>query len=150
MTDSFPESPPAEHEPSSGPSSGPSLAERSLGGLFTELSRETSALLRQEVRLARTELSDKVRQAGWGGVAIVAGGIFLILALQAGAGAAIFGLMTLVPGWLAALIVALVLATVGGIVLAVGLSSVRAKKLAPRRTLDMVRENTRWAKEQLR
>jgi hypothetical protein len=38
--------------------------DRSLGELFQELSRETSLLIRQEVALAKTEMTEKAQQLG--------------------------------------------------------------------------------------
>ena len=50
------------------------LDNRSLGDLFSELSRETGQLVRQEVELAKTEMTAQARQAGgYAGVAAAAG-----------------------------------------------------------------------------
>lgn len=124
--------------------------ERPLASLFGELSQETMSLFRKEIQLARSELTDKARQAGRGAAEIAAGAVLLLVALGALAAAAILGLSQVVQPWLAALIVGGVLALVGGIVVASGLSNVRTGNLAPRRTMDSLRDNTRWAKEQLR
>lgn len=126
------------------------LPERPLTSLFSELTQEASSLFRQEIRLARAELTDKARQAGRGAAEIVVGAVVLLLAVGVLAAAAVLGLATVVQPWLAALIVAAALALIGGVVLVAGLSNVRTGKLAPRRTMDTLRDNTRWAKEQLR
>lgn len=126
------------------------LHDRPLSSLFSELTRETASLLRQEIRLARAELSDKAHQAGRGAAEIAIGGLLLFVALLALAAAAVLGLMLVVQPWAAALIVAAVVALVGGVVLAQGLAAVRTGNLAPKRTMDSLRDNTRWAKEQLR
>lgn len=126
------------------------LPERPLTSLFSELTQETMSLFRQEIRLARTELTDKARQAGRGAAAIALGAVVLLVALGALTAAAILGLATVVQPWVAALIVGVVLMAGGGIALAVGLSNIRSDSLTPRRTMDSLRDNTRWAKEQLR
>lgn len=124
--------------------------DRTLASLFTALTRETSSLFRQEVQLAKAEVTDKARQAGWGAAAVVSGGLLLFVAVQALAACAILALSGTLAPWLAALIVGAIIAVVGGIVLMVGLSSLRGERLRPRRTLDELRATGRWAREQLR
>lgn len=126
------------------------VPERPLTTLFSELTQETMSLFRKEIQLARSEITDKARQAGRGAVEIAAGAILLLVALGALTAAAILGLSHVVQPWLAALIIGAALAVVGGIVVAGGLSNMRGGNLAPRRTMDTMRDNTRWAKEQLR
>lgn len=126
------------------------LPDRPLSSLFTELTRETASLFRNEVRLAKAELADKARQAGRGAAEIAVGGLLLFIALQVLAATAVIALIAVVKPWLAALIVAVVVGLVGVVVLAKGLANVRSDSLAPRRTIDSLRDNTRWAKEQLR
>lgn len=126
------------------------LPDRPLSSLFTELTRETASLFRQEIRLAKAELSDKARQAGRGAAEIAIGGVLLFVALLALAATAVLALMNVVQPWLAALIVAVVVGLIGIVVLSKGLSNVRSGNLAPKRTIDSLRDNTRWAKEQLR
>lgn len=125
-------------------------SDRPLSTLFSELTQETVSLFRKEIQLARSELTDKARQAGRGAAEIAIGGVLLLVAVGALAAAAILGLSQVMQPWLAALIVAGVLALAGGILVATGLSNVRTGNLAPRRTMDSLRDNTRWAKEQLR
>jgi hypothetical protein len=124
--------------------------DRPLGTLINELTRETASLFRQEIRLARAEISDKARQAGRGAAEIAVGGVMLLVALGALAAAAILALAMVVKPWLAALIVAVAVALVGVVVLARGISNVRGGNLAPRRTMDSLRDSAHWAKEQLR
>jgi hypothetical protein len=126
------------------------VPDRSLATLFSELTQETISLFRKEIQLARSELTDKARQAGRGAAEIAAGAVVLLAALGALTAAAILGLAHVVQPWLAALIVGGVLLLIGGVALASGLSNVRTGNLAPRRTMDTLRDNTRWAKEQLR
>ncbi len=126
------------------------LPDRPLSSLFTELTRETGDLFRNEIRLAKAEMGDKARQAGRGAAEIAAGGLILFVALQALAATAVLALINVVQPWLAALIVAVVLALVGVVVLSMGLRSIKTDNLAPKRTMESLRDNTRWAKEQLR
>ncbi|MGE5504791.1 MAG: phage holin family protein [Actinomycetota bacterium] len=122
----------------------------SLTRLFSALTRETATLFRQEIQLAKTEVAEKVGQARSGITGTVAGALVLFVALQALVAAAVLGLSNALSPWLAALIVGIAVAIVGGVVLARGISNLKGDKLAPRRTMDSLRANTRWAKEQLR
>jgi hypothetical protein len=124
--------------------------DRPLASLFTELTRETATLIRQEVRLAKEELNEKVSTARSGLVAAVAGGLVLFVALQALIAAAILGVATRLDPWLSALVVGVALALVGAVVLAKGLSNLQGRRLLPNRTMDTMRDNGRWAREQLR
>src|SRR5689334_2962079 len=109
--------------------------ERSLGDLFGDLARETGTLVRQEVELAKTEMTQRASQAGKdigflavGGAVAYAG--FLVLLLAAVAGLVVAGLDV----WLAALIVGIVVAVVGYLLVQRGLTALRSHGLAPRQT----------------
>jgi hypothetical protein len=68
-------------------------AERSLGELFHELSQDTSALIRQEMALARTEVSERISAFARDASMIGAGGVLLHVALLAVTAAIIMGLV---------------------------------------------------------
>ncbi len=124
--------------------------ERSLGDLFADLARETSTLVRQEVQLARTELTQSVSEAGRGIASLVAGGAvayagFLFLLL-----AAVLGLWEAgVEPWLSALIVGLVVVAIGAILVQRARESLKPANLAPRRTVETLKEDQEWAKDQI-
>ncbi|MCR6631080.1 MAG: phage holin family protein [Magnetospirillum sp.] len=126
------------------------ISDRPLTSLFNKLTQDTASLFHQEIRLARAELSDKARQAGRGATEIAIGGVLLLLALGALTAAGILALALVVQPWLAALIVGVAVGLVGVVVLVRGLDNVRTNNLTPRRTMDSLRDNTRWAKEQIR
>jgi hypothetical protein len=50
--------------------------------------------------------------------------------------------------WLAALVVGLIVAVIGGVLIAGGRTTIAATDLTPRRTLDTIRDDAEWAKEQ--
>ena len=124
--------------------------ERSLGELFADLSRETSNLVRQEVSLAKVELSTKASKVGKDvafiglGAAIAYAGLLAILA------AVIILLAYFLPNWLAALIVGVVVAAIGGVLVQKGLDALKQESLAPQETIQTMKENAQWAKEQTR
>lgn len=121
--------------------------ERSLGELFGDLARETSALVRQEVELAKTEMTQKATRVGKdigflvaGGAVAYAGFLALIAAIAIGLGQ--LGL----PWWLATLLVALVVGGIGGFLVMRGISALKQENLAPERTMQTIKEDVEWAK----
>jgi hypothetical protein len=127
---------------------------RPLAGLFSDLWRYTSDLMREEGMLARVEMTRKVSQVGSGigwaaaGAAITLAGLILLLAA-----AAIFIAQFLPPdvaGWLAPLLVGGFVLVVGLLVLAKARSNLKAENLAPRRTARSLRQDVELAKEHLR
>lgn len=123
---------------------------RSIGSLFSDLARETSLLLRQEVALAKAEVVGQVSRLGSGAGLLVAGGLIAYAGLLALIAAAIIGIAQALPWWLAALIMGAFVVVVGGVLALVGRSRMRAANLVPRRTLRTLRDDTEWAKEQVR
>src|SRR5579884_3792970 len=88
--------------------------DRSLGDLFAELSRETTELVRQEMDLAKTEMSHKAAEAGKDVSYLAAGGAVAYAGLLAVIAAVIIGLAQAgVTWWVSALLVGLVVAAIG-------------------------------------
>ncbi len=125
--------------------------DRSLGDLFAELTHETSTLVRQEVELARVELSQKVSRAGKDAASLAVGGALAYAGVLALVAAAILGLGEAgLPWWLSALLVGAVVGGTGYFLVERARSAIKRTDVAPRRTAETLKENREWAKEQLR
>jgi tetrahydromethanopterin S-methyltransferase subunit G len=123
--------------------------ERSLGELFGELARETGTLVRQEVELAKTEMTQKAAKVGRDIGFLVAGGAVAYAGFLAILAAIAIGLGQLgVPWWLAALLVGAVVAGIGGVLVLRGLRALQRENLAPERTIATIKEDVEWAKAQ--
>src|SRR5918998_705891 len=122
--------------------------ERSLGELFSELAQETSTLVRQEVTLAKTEVSDKASRAGKHVGVLAAGGALAYAGLLAILAAVIVLLNMVMPLWVAALLVGLVAVVVGYLLVRRGLDALKQEDFAPRETIETLKEDQRWAKDQ--
>ena len=121
---------------------------RSLGELFSELAQETSTLVRQEVNLAKVEMSHKASRAGKQVGVLAAGGAFAyagLLAILAGVITLLDNVMSL---WLSALLVGIVVAVVGYLLVRRALDALKREDFAPRETMETLKEDQRWAKEQ--
>ncbi len=124
--------------------------EPSLGELFSRLASDTSTLVRKEVALARTELVQKATAAGRDAGMLGAGGAIAYAGFLALLAALIIGLGQIVPVWLAALIVGLAVVGVGALLIQRGLSALRQLSPAPEQTIETLKEDVQWAKEQTR
>jgi ABC-type multidrug transport system fused ATPase/permease subunit len=123
---------------------------KSLGELFSDFTRELSTLLRQEVQLAKTEVTQNVSKLAKSAIFMVAGGVVAWLALHALIAAAILGLISSgMSGWLAALVVGGILLLLGGILAFMGISALKKANLAPKETIQTLKEDARWAREQV-
>lgn len=130
---------------------------RSLGQLLKQLTREVSTLLRQEVELAKTEMSEKASRAGANLGALAVGGGVAFLGALALLAAAIYGLTALLDGfmslrvavWLAPLIIGLILAAAGYGLVRKALNRLKSESLVPRKTTQSLREDKEWLKEKI-
>ena len=124
-------------------------SEPTLGDLFSSLTEDLSTLIRKEVDLARTETTEKVTHATRSVVSIVAGGLIAYAGLIALIIAVIVGLSRFMPLWLSALIVGIVVIVIGAIMISSGRSSLANMSVMPEKTVESMKENTEWAKEQV-
>ncbi len=104
-------------------------ARRSLVSLFAELPTLIVQLLKDELENLKRELTSRLAKLGIGVGLLVAAGLFAFFALAVLIAAAVLGLATVLPAWLAALIVAGVLLLLVAILALVGIGSI--KKGAP-------------------
>lgn len=127
--------------------------DKSLGTLFSDLTRETVDLVRQEIALGRAEVSQKISTAQTAltsvaiGAAIVLAGLFIILQ------AVVNGVEMVLPPemapWLAPLIVGLVVAIIGYVMLKAGSAKLKPDNLMPHRTMDSLVRDKNVAKEKM-
>ena len=119
--------------------------DRSLGELFSELSRETGTLIRKEMELATTEMTAKAKTAGGHIAVAAAGGALAHAGLLVLLAAVVIGLTALgLPAWLSALLVALLTMGVGYLLVNRGLSGLRSTTVAPTQTIETLKENAKW------
>jgi uncharacterized membrane protein YqjE len=125
---------------------GGDLREESTGELLKRLSQETSTLVRQEMELARAELTEKGKQAGKGAGMVGGAGVSGHMALFGLTLTAIFILDTFMKGWLAALIVTLVWGAVAAVLGLMGRNRIQEATPPAPQTVETVKEDVRWAK----
>ena len=118
------------------------LDEASIGELVGRLSEQTSRLARQEVELAKAELSEKGSRVGKGVGAFGAAGLMGLGAFAGLTATFILLLATAVDAWLAALIVTVVYAAVAGVLALGGKKQIdEATPPAPERAIASTKED---------
>lgn len=129
----------------------PDYRSRSLSGLFTDLWRDTTILIREEAALAKSELMEKgslaVSGMAWlavGGAVVLIGALFLLVA-------AVVGLAMLLPEevgpWLAPLIAGIVIIPIGLALLAKARGQLASEKIKPTQSMRSVRKDVQALKE---
>src|SRR3954454_3624421 len=98
----------------------PADGDKSLGELVQDLSQQTSTLIRQEMRLAQTELTEKGKHAGKGAGMFGGAGVIALYGVGALIAAAILGLATVREPWIAAAAVGAGLLVIAGILALTG------------------------------
>jgi len=125
--------------------------EQSIGELVKDLASETSTLVRQEIDLAKAELTERGKQAGKGAGMLAAAALVGLLAAGALTACLIAVLDRAMATWLAALIVTVVYAAIAGALAVTGRKQIReAAPPVPEQAIDSVKEDVQWAKTRTR
>jgi type IV secretory pathway TrbD component len=123
------------------------LRDRGLGDLFKKLSEETSTLIRQEMALARAELTEKGKRAGVGAGMLGGAGVAGLLTLGTLTACLILVLNEWMDAWLAALILTVVWAAIAAVLALKGRDKVQeAAPPVPEQTVETLKEDVEWAK----
>lgn len=122
---------------------------RSVGELIADLAGETGTLIRQEITLAQTELTNKAVSVGTDIGFLAVGGVFGLAALGAIVAAVIIGVGLFIPLWLSALIVGIVLSIIAAMIIFSALGKLKETSLKPQQTIKSLKEDAQWLKEQV-
>jgi hypothetical protein len=125
--------------------------DRSLGQLFGDLSRQLGTLVRQEIELAKTETTTRVTSLGRDAAMVAAGGALAYAALLVGlVGVAILLADLGLTPWLAFVVVALLVGGVAVVLVQQGRARLQQADLAPRQTIETLKDDAEWAKERVK
>ena len=127
------------------------LGDQPVGDLVKQLSEQTSTLVRQEMKLAQTELREKGKRAGIGAGMFGAGGLVAFFGAATLIAAAVLALATAVDSWLAAVIVGAVLLAVAGVAAVMGKKQVeKATPPAPEQAMGSAKRDVDTVKRRAR
>ena len=127
-----------------------SIENRPLGDLFGDLATDMSNLVRQEVTLAKLEITQKVKYLGRNVGYLVIGGAVAYAALLAIIAGIIMLLAKVVPDWGSALIVGAVVGGIGWLLVGKAMVALQQADLTPRQTVETLKEDATWMKEQIK
>jgi hypothetical protein len=124
--------------------------EKSLGQLIGDLAGETRTLVRQEIDLAKTEMTEKASFVGRNAGAAAAGGMVVLMGALPVIAGIVIALGHQIGYATASFIVGVVLIAIGAFMTLKALKALKSEPLAPVKTTTQLKETTQWAKEQIR
>jgi len=116
------------------------LRERSLADVLHDIVANIQDIVRSELRLASVEIRQELAKAASAGKVAAAGGVLALFAFALLLLAAVYALALVMPPWLAALTVAIVLAIAGSILISAGSKRLKLIHLKPEKTVASIRE----------
>ena len=125
------------------------IEERPLSELFSNLVTETSNLVRNEVALAKVEITNKASKIGKNIGSLVIGGAVAYAGVLAIGAAVIMLLGRVIPMWLSALIVGLIVVGVAWLMISKAITELREVELKPEETVESLKEDAQWIKDQI-
>ena len=123
---------------------------RPLGDLFGDLASDMSNLVRQEVALAKLEVTQKAKFLGRNVGYLVVGGAVAYAGLLAVIAAIIMLLDNYMPSWGAALLVGVVVALIAWMMIGKAIAALQQADLTPRETVETLKEDATWMKQQIK
>ena len=98
---------------------------RPITAVFSDISEKLSRLIRQEIRLAQAETTERISQVLRNSTYLVGGAVIMYTGALAFTAAAILGLAVFIPAWSAALLISLLLLGAGALIAKIGLETLR-------------------------
>jgi hypothetical protein len=126
------------------------MENRPLGDLFGDLAADMSNLVRQEVALAKLEVTQKAKYLGRNVGYLVVGGAVAYAGMLAVIAAIIMLLDRVMPAWGAALLVGVVVAVIAWLMIGKALAALQQADLTPRETVETLKEDATWMKQQIK
>jgi uncharacterized membrane protein YqjE len=121
--------------------------DRSISDVLRDIATNIQEIVRSEIQLARVELTEEGRKFAVGARALAVGGVVALYGIGFVLLAALFALELVLPAWAAAIILGAVLLVGAWIAVSAGLSRLKQLK-APVKTMQTVKEDALWIKEQ--
>jgi uncharacterized membrane protein YqjE len=121
---------------------------RPIADVLQDIVGNVQKIVRAEVKLAKAEVKEEASKAGRAAGMMAAGAVSAIYALGLLLLTILFALAQIMPLWLAALILFVLLAVVTAILLGIGRKRFRAVHATPEKTVETMKENVEWVKRQ--
>lgn len=121
--------------------------ERAVSQVLQDILRNLQEIVRSEVRLAKVEIREEIKQAAFSGAWIAAGAVAAVSAWIFLLWTVVYALATAMSTWVATLLVAVVMACAGALLIMSGIRKARRIQPIPERTVESVKENLEWMKQ---
>jgi len=121
----------------------------SLGDLFSRLTTDLSKLVHDEIELANVELKETAKEAGTAGASLGAAGVFGLMSFLLLSFAAAWGLAEVLPEGVGFVIVGGAYGIVALALLGLGRQRLKAVKPVPEQTVETLKEDVAWARQQM-
>jgi uncharacterized membrane protein len=128
---------------------GPTPSGRPISRIIEDILRHVGEIIRSEIRLVQTEIKQDFSDVKHAGTYLIAAGVASMFALGFLLLAAVYGLSTVMPPWLAAISVGIVLGIVGLALMTKGLHLLKATSMTPDRTIQSLEDNLKWFKKRV-
>jgi uncharacterized membrane protein YqjE len=131
---------------------GSSTAERrpSIAEVVRAIAADLSLLVRQQIELAKQEMSEAAKARARGVGAFVAAGVLSLFVVGFLGMTLAAALAIVVPNWLANLIVAGLFLLIAIVAVLLGRTSMKTPRATAERTKETLKEDVEWAKQQIR
>jgi len=126
----------------------PDPREKGLGELVKTLADQTTTLVRQEIRLAQAEVTQKGKVAGKGIGMLAGAGVAALLGLGALTALLIVILDSVINLWLAVAILTILWLALAAVLAMAGKKALQAATPPAPQTVETVKEDVQWAKTQ--
>ena len=124
--------------------------DRSVSRILKEMVNHLATIIRSEMELARTEVSQDLKRAAGAAVFLVAGALFALYAFAFAGLSAVYALETILAPWLSALIVAAAVGIIALVFVQIGRSRMKLASIKPDKTIQSLQENLKWTTKQTR
>lgn len=121
---------------------------RSIVDVLQDILANLQGLIRSEVKLAKTEIKEEARKASRAAVVMAAGGVAALYAIWLLLLTIFFALAIAIPLWASALVLFVVTGSLAAILLAAGKKRFQTVQPKPEKTIETVKENVEWMKQQ--
>ena len=133
-----------------GSGTGVDVSQMSVGELVGKVTTDLSTLMRQEFALAKAELTEEAKKAGKGAGALGAAGYLGYLTSLLATALLVVLLDLVLPLWAAVLIVTAVYGLIAFVLFSKGKKQMKTVDPTPRQTVETLKEDVQWAKDQTR
>jgi uncharacterized membrane protein YqjE len=121
-------------------------ADRSISSVLHDIVGNVQDIVRSELRLARTELTDELGKARKGAMLLGVGMVMLSFSALFALVAVVYALSLVMPAWAAAAAVALAVGAIAALCVSTGAKRIKSMRAVPK-TTETLKENAEWARQ---